>query len=259
MATGNRPADAPPPLPPSSPSPSSVFRDISNYKTPRPNLYPSKCHDPSPVFFTASKNTPFSAAASSRRRRTSVAPAPAVPRSSHSKVARRLRAFEAEQCQSSRKAQIRRDRSLDCLTRSMSAWINFLFESPAACGCERPGGSGTGESLGGAWRGTEGVPLRPKAEKSVRRDGGLLALRASLQEVCSLEDLMERMGAYMDSEHQKEVLNSMIQVTKVCVFLQPSNLFQIFLNFVCANFCSLNIDYCFVLIQPRSKFRTATL
>lgn len=128
----------------------------------------------------------------------------------------------------------------------MSAWINFLFECPAACGCERPGGSGKGESLDGAWRSTKGVPLRLKAEKPVRRDGEFLALRASLEAVCSLEDLMERMGAYIDSEHQKEVLNCMIQVAKVCVFLQSSNLFQFFLKFICANLCSLHINYCFI-------------
>lgn len=141
----------------------------------------------------------------------------------------------------------------------MSAWINFLFESPAACGCERPGGSGKGESSDGAWRSTKGVPLRPKADKPIRRDGEFLALRASLEEVCSLEDLMERMGAYMDSEHQKEVLTSMIQVTKVCVFLQSSNLFQFFFNFICADLCSLHIDYCFYMNTTAKSIRNSSI
>ncbi|XP_068644949.1 uncharacterized protein [Aristolochia californica] len=212
---------------PDCPPPSSaLLKDISNYKTPKPFLQNANSHSysPCPLYFTASKKSPSASSSAAPRRRSSVAP------SSKSKAARRLKAFEIEQSQSSRKAHIRREKSIRCLSRSLSAWLNFLFENPRACGCDagafsgwvepakgkRESLDGEGVRIGGTWR----SPKRQRDSSwrgpavSELGSSGFSSLEASLQEVCSLEDLKERMRAYLSSKSLAEVLTVMNQVTK---------------------------------------------
>ncbi|KHN35751.1 Abnormal spindle-like microcephaly-associated protein like, partial [Glycine soja] len=48
---------------------------------------------------------------------------------------KKLKAFQLEQSQSSRKAQIKREHSLKSLAKSLSVWLNFLLQNPTSCGC----------------------------------------------------------------------------------------------------------------------------
>lgn len=213
------------PLP--NPPPSSIFRDISNLKTPqqpskRPN-FPA-----SPHFFSALKYTP----SSSIRR---------APKTSalKSKAARRLKAFESEQCKSARIAQSEKEKSLRSLARSLTVWLNFLFENPSSCGCDPSlfGGeekeavvnNGKRESLQGRAVGVDGPWRGPKRQRDLlwRGEGNgesakngfpnsmFSGLRASLQEICSFDDLKERMRMYLSLGGCKEIFQAMTQVTKV--------------------------------------------
>ncbi|XP_042413088.1 abnormal spindle-like microcephaly-associated protein homolog isoform X1 [Zingiber officinale] len=224
------PTSPPPPL---ASTPSHFLRDCSNYKTPKSlhlNPNPRPPCTPLPAFYTASKTTPYSfASVSSRRRGT---PGAATAR-------RRVKTLELEQSRSSRKNQDRRERALKSFSSSISAWLNFLFRSPSYCGCQVPlwsrdrqGGvvsNGKRESFDGddvrgfgaggrwrspkrqrdcSWRGTSGDDVERKASVMVS------SLKSSLKEVCSLEDLMERMELYMSQKSCKEVLIMMSQVCK---------------------------------------------
>lgn len=53
-----------------------------------------------------------------------------------SSAARRLKAFELEQSKSARKALNDKERSLKSLAKSLTVWLNFLFENPSSCGCD---------------------------------------------------------------------------------------------------------------------------
>ncbi|KAK9267849.1 hypothetical protein L1049_010285 [Liquidambar formosana] len=131
---------------PSLNPPSSLLRDISNFRTPKRPPQSHTFHSPHPQFFTASKKTPSSFSSSVRRRRPRPSPAPSMARST---AARRLKAFELEQSQSSRKAEIKKENSLKSLSKSLTVWLNFLFENPSSCGCDLSrliGGDLTGES-----------------------------------------------------------------------------------------------------------------
>ncbi|KAG9454074.1 hypothetical protein H6P81_006978 [Aristolochia fimbriata] len=226
-----REPDCPPSPSPDSPLPfyssSDLLKDISNYKTPKPSFHDasssSYSYSPCPLYFTASKKAASVSSSGAPRRRASIAP------SAKSRAARRLKAFEIEQSQSYRKVQVRREKSIKCLSRSLSAWLNFLFENPRACGCDaaaftgwteppvkgkREKLDGEGVRIGATWR----SPKRPR-DSSWRGQGvgdvsGFSSLQVSLEEVCSLEDLKERMGAYLSSKSQAEVLTVMNQVTK---------------------------------------------
>ncbi|MQM17742.1 hypothetical protein Taro_050718 [Colocasia esculenta] len=238
MENRRRPGRGEPPPPPPSPLPSpSLLRDVSNFKTPRPQAPPLRNPpSPCPLFFTASKKTPSSArpspAASAFRRRSSLAPP------SHSKAARRLRALELEQSRSARRAHVRREKALRSFSRSLSAWLNFLFRDPGSCGCnvDAPlwnraagGGSGCGKrsSLeGGGNLGVEGAWRWPKRQRggSCQNAEAMVApststssfssLQVSLKDICSIEDLKERMSAHLSERSCQEVLSIMSQVTK---------------------------------------------
>lgn len=219
--------------------PSSIFRDISNFKTPKhPLKTPSKTpsFQASPQFFTALKNTP----SSSLRR---------GPKTSalKSKAVRRLKAFELEQSKSARKAQNEKDRALKSLARSLTVWLNFLFENPTSCGCDPASFSGEFSGSGSVGL-TEEIVVNGKREsgpshrvgvdgpwRCPKRQRGLLwrgedndelgkngfsnsmfpRLRTSLQDICSFEDLKERMRMYLSLDGCKEIFEAMAQVTKV--------------------------------------------
>ncbi|KAL0305917.1 UNVERIFIED_CONTAM: Abnormal spindle-like microcephaly-associated protein [Sesamum radiatum] len=183
----------PSPLPNPPSSSSSIFRDISNFKTPRhPSSTPRL--QASPQFFTASKNTPLS---SSRRAFKSSA--------LKSKAARKLKAFELEQSKSARKAQHEKEKSVKSLARSLTVWLNFLFENPSSCGCDPARfigeSDGSDLSLGGEAR--EVLLSNGKRESGPGR-----------REICSFEDLKERMRMYLSLGSCKEIFEALTQVTK---------------------------------------------
>ncbi|OIT06280.1 hypothetical protein A4A49_32662 [Nicotiana attenuata] len=217
------------------------FKEISNFKTPKPSRYAAKFSSPSPTpvqrqpeFFTALKTTPVS----SVNRRGSMKPS-AVKSSA---AARRLKAFELEQAKSARKALINKERSLKSLAKSLTVWLNFLFENPSSCGCDVSsftGGFETSNRLpyvagngkrreSGAGNNTVGVdvlwrgPKRQRHLSSNFEDEGTTAfsdsmfsrLKASLTDICSFDDLKERMSGYLSLGSCKEVFVTMTQVTK---------------------------------------------
>lgn len=212
---------------------SSLFKDISNFKTPkRPSHNPSNLHSPCPHFFTASKHTPRTSS-SFRRHRPSLAPP-----STRVKTARKLRALELEQSQSSRKTQIEKERSLKSLAKSLNVWLNFLFENPGSCGCgggigdpnsieasvkgKRECFPGIGVRVDAAWRNPKRQrdlawrAVEEKEEAAVRlSSNGYSSLRASLKDVCSFDDLKQRMRVYLSLGSCKEVFDVMTQVAKV--------------------------------------------
>lgn len=232
--------EEPPLLSPSphlSSSSSSLLKDISNYKTPKrpsqvPNFHSPSCHQ----FFTASKQTPCPPS-SFRRPRPSLAP-PSTRRSKS--TARRLKAFELEQSKSSRKAQIQKQNSLKSLAKSLSVWLNFLFENPRSCGCgngdaaaagaeevvsgkgKRDSGCGVGIGVDAAatWQRPKrrrDLLWRKEVDDAVEFPSSMFAsLRSSLKDVCSFDDLKERMRAYLSLGCCKDVFKAMTHVTKVC-------------------------------------------
>ncbi|PIA27467.1 hypothetical protein AQUCO_07700024v1, partial [Aquilegia coerulea] len=153
----------------------------------------------------------------------------------------RLKAFEFEQSQSSRKEQIQKEKSLKSLSNTIFVWLNFLFENPKACGCDvsvlrgedrveesrkngkRDSWPGSSSEVGinGPWRSpkrqrdctwlpqgsSDGVPL-------VLSSSMVSSLKVSLQEICSFDDLKLRMREYLSSESCKEVFSVMTKVTK---------------------------------------------
>ncbi|RWW74767.1 hypothetical protein BHE74_00017276 [Ensete ventricosum] len=226
-------SDAAPPPSPSPATPSPYLRDVSNYKNPKtrlrnPNPNPLPPSSPLPIFFTASKRTPSSSSAyaSSRRRCASGA----VPASLSEAVRRRLKVLELEQSRSSRKNQVRREKALKSFAGSISAWLNFLFKDPGSCGCHIPpwfgdkqdgvASNGKGESLdGGRWWSPKlrrDCSLRGTSDDdALRRESAMFSsLKVSLKDVCSLEDMRERMERFMSKKSCREVLFMMSKVCK---------------------------------------------
>ncbi|KAL9687102.1 hypothetical protein QQ045_031498 [Rhodiola kirilowii] len=217
--------------------PSALLKDISNFKTPkRPTKTPSFQSPYTASVFQSARQTPASASASetSLRRRQSV-----MPSTARSKAARRLKAIELEQSQSSRKAQVLKERSLKSLSTSLTVWLNFLFENPRSCGCEwwgdggvdvrnelgngkrnsLEGGGGVGVGVDEKWRNPK--RYRDSEWSSANLNGGemmngktFLPLRDSLKEVCSFDDLLQRMRLYLSLDSCMEIFNVMTKVTK---------------------------------------------
>ncbi|CAI9087830.1 OLC1v1022007C1 [Oldenlandia corymbosa var. corymbosa] len=225
-----------PPSPLPSSSSSYLLKDISNFKTPKnPSKIPRTPSTKSDAkFFTAQKATPSSMA--SRRKMSAAAP-------TRSKAARRLKDFELEQSKSARRNQVTKEKSLKSLSKSLSVWLNFLFENPKSCGCDvsrftgefdrdgshssqgdkecsakgkREAGPGRGVKVGvdGPWRG----PKRQRDMKwkgnSESRDPLHLGLKTSLKDICSFDDLKERMRAYLSLDSCNEIFDTMTQVAK---------------------------------------------
>ncbi|XP_066394910.1 uncharacterized protein [Miscanthus floridulus] len=201
----------------------SPFRDLSNLRTPRPN---PNAVPPSPQFFTASK-APLQAPTPTplrRRRPGNGAPTPTP-------LGRRLRALEVDQSRSARRAESGRERALRAFAASASSWLSLLLRDPSACGCSP---AVTGSAAGrqpcavgkrGALDGERARGGRsPKRRRGAGDRGGMrrnemtpamvAALRESLREACSLEDVTERMENYMSKGACEEVLFMMFQICK---------------------------------------------
>ncbi|XP_013664731.1 abnormal spindle-like microcephaly-associated protein homolog isoform X1 [Brassica napus] len=227
------------PAPPRRNPPSSHFTDISNFKTPRrPSFIKSNLGNTPypPQFFTASKQTPKSM--SSTFRRPSLLPSHAS-RSKAAASSRRLRAFELQQSQSSRKAELNKEKSLRSLAKSLTAWLNFLFENPESCGCEPLENGVSVGRVGHAKRdscealrsgksvGVDTMWRSPKKSRTLGWCGEkgsdigsslsgskYSTLRESLKEVCSLDDLKQRMQFHLSLGSCKEIFDVMTRVTK---------------------------------------------
>ncbi|KAJ4703151.1 Abnormal spindle-like microcephaly-associated protein-like [Melia azedarach] len=227
------------PFPSPSPSPSlllrpptsSLLKDISNFKTPkRPSQIPN-FQSPCPQnFFTASKQTPKSSSSSSFYRR---GPPSARSKSTKTKTAaaRRLKSLELEQSKSAYKSQLKKEQSLKSLSKSLTAWLNFLLENPKLCGCDKFDSSNVGNTMmsKGKREGGEVLTWRdPKRQRDtwwrgdnndVEDDTGVseskyLTLRNSLKDICSFDDLKQRMRIYLSLGSCKEVFDIMSRVTK---------------------------------------------
>ncbi|KAL1334639.1 hypothetical protein AAHE18_11G191700 [Arachis hypogaea] len=218
--------EAPFPSPFPRQSSSSLLNDITNFRTPkRPSVNPT-VETPNTKFFTASKLTP-------RFSKKSVAAA-----------ARKLKAFQVEQAQSSRKAQVKKEQSLKSLAKSITVWLNFLLQNPASCGCDlsiagvpvgdgtttmpapkgkRDSGPGISVGVDSSWR----TPKRQRKtwSRNEYRAGNenaalelpnlvFSSLSDSLKDVCSFEDLKQRMRVYLSLGSCKEIFEVMSLVTK---------------------------------------------
>ncbi|KAJ8761757.1 hypothetical protein K2173_004567 [Erythroxylum novogranatense] len=218
---------------PTCPPSSSLLKDISNFKTPKRTPRSSVFTSPCPQhFFTASKETPRSSSSFLRRHHRC---------SKHkTDTSRRLKAFEVEQSLSSRKVQIQKEKSLKSLSKSLTTWLNFLFESPKSCGCavimnEDPNvaPSGLGKREGGLCSGTVGVDAMWRCPKRQRDsdwlgghdvesklEGSFLnakqhgVLNNLLKDVCSFDDLMQRLQVYLSLGSCKEIFDIMSRVLK---------------------------------------------
>lgn len=239
--------DQPCPLPSTSPSlylrpPSSsvLLKDISNFKTPKRPSQPPNFQSPCPQkYFTASKNTPKNSSSLYRRGLSS-----ARSKSTKTKTAaaRRLQSLEVEQSKSAYKSQLKKEQSLKSLSKSLTVWLNFLLENPKSCGCDKfDSGNvgavavGKGKREGGevmtwrdpkrqrdaCWRG-DSDEIESEAAVS---ESKYSTLRKSLNSICSLEDLNQRMRIYMSLGCCKEIFDIMSRVTKVWI-LNLSNLFH---------------------------------
>ncbi|WCJ20235.1 hypothetical protein M5689_002483 [Euphorbia peplus] len=221
-----------------NPSSSSLLKDISNFKTPKKRPSNPNFTSPCPQFFTASKQTPRTSSALRYNTRPSVS----AKSKQKTATARRLKAFELEQSQSSRKAEIRKEQSLKSLAKSLTTWLNFLFQNPKSCGCELSGGGDQdaifmgklgklGKRDGGARGGVVSVGddwRSPKRRRDIGwrgggdnvGDEGLLGskeygvLRDSLMDVCSFDDLKQRMRVYLSWATCKEIFDVMTHVVK---------------------------------------------
>ncbi|KAA3478798.1 abnormal spindle-like microcephaly-associated protein-like protein isoform X1 [Gossypium australe] len=192
-------------------SSSFVLKDISNFKTP-------KRIPKNPQFFTACNETPRSSSSFSYRSRPSL-----VPSSSRSKAKAKLKAFQLERSQSACKEQLKKDRSLKSLAKSLTAWLNLLFQNPEFCGCDLSI-NGCNESnvvrVDSAWRSPKRMRelwWRGEESENVVADVSSLkysSLRSSLKEVCSFDELKQRMQVYLSLASCKEVFDVMTQVAK---------------------------------------------
>ncbi|XP_031282598.1 abnormal spindle-like microcephaly-associated protein homolog [Pistacia vera] len=197
-----------------------VLKDISNFKTPK-RLHNPNFHSPCPQhFFTASKQTPKSYASFMYRRGLSKSNAKTV-------AARRLKSLELEQTKSAYKSKLKKEQSLKSLSKSLTVWLNFLIQSPKLCGCDRIGTYlvvTKGKREGGdvmTWR----SPKRHRdmwwkgENDNVDVDVDLaesksFMLKNSLKDVCSFDDLKQRMSVYLSVGGCKEVFRVMTLVIK---------------------------------------------
>jgi abnormal spindle-like microcephaly-associated protein len=201
----------------------SPFRDVSNLRTPKPNP-----ESPSPLFFTASK-TPLPAPIPTPLGRRKALAGAATP----TPLDRRLRALELDQSRSARRAESGRERALRAFAAAASSWLSLLLRDPSACGCSpaAPAAATTHTSVAGNKRDTlDGERARGSSPKRRRgRDrcverrkamtpAMVAVLRESLRDVCSLEDVRDRMGRFMSTEACEEVLVMMCQICKVGIF-----------------------------------------
>ncbi|CAJ1941314.1 unnamed protein product [Sphenostylis stenocarpa] len=208
---------------PPSPYPhsSSLLKDISNFTTPRrPPFSLTTARSPTTQFFTASKHS------STFNRRPK--------KSSTAATSKKLKAFQSELSQSSRKAQIQKERSLRSLAKSLSVWLNFLLQNPDSCGCHFSTADASVPATNGKRDGTPGIsvvgvdstwrtPKRQRKTWSAKEnaatgvevpDSSFSHLSDSLKDICSFDDLKQRMRVYFSLTACKEIFLQMNRVAK---------------------------------------------
>ncbi|KAK7292402.1 hypothetical protein RIF29_08181 [Crotalaria pallida] len=227
-------------VPSPSPSPhlsssSSLLKDISNFRTPKrpPLSLPLQSPSTTP-FFTASKQTPRSSFR--HRPRPSLAP---PPKKHSTSASRKLKAFQLEQSLSSRKALIKKEQSLKSLANSLTVWLNFLLQNPASCACHvsiahsaTPSAKGKRDSAPGNSVAVDSTWRTPKRQRKtcsrddsnrVGKENGeavelpnsmFSKLKDSLKDVCSFDDLKERIKVYLSLSSCKEIFQTLNQITK---------------------------------------------
>ncbi|ESW25929.1 hypothetical protein PHAVU_003G077600 [Phaseolus vulgaris] len=203
---------------------SSLLKDISNFTTPRrPPFSLTTAPSPATQFFTASKHAPTSSSFHRRPNKPSTAA-----------TAKKFKAFQLEQSQSSRKAQINKERSLKSLAKSLSVWLNFLLQNPNSCGCHFSAADASAPATNGkrdgapvtsvvgidsTWR----TPKRQRKTWSAKENAATAAevpdssfshLSDSLKDVCSFGDLKQRMSLYFSIAACKEIFLQMNRVAK---------------------------------------------
>ncbi|KAK8592272.1 hypothetical protein V6N13_062858 [Hibiscus sabdariffa] len=205
-------------------SSSLLLKDISNFKTPKRPSKPPVFHSPCPQYFTASKQTPRTSSSFRHRSRPSFAPSSSRSRSKASAAAAKFKAFELQQSQSARKEQLKKEQSLKSLSKSLTVWLNFLFQNPKSCGCDLSINGRDDRNVvrvDSAWRSPKRMRelwwRGDESEENVAVDissFNFSILRSSLKEVCSFDDLKQRMRIYLSLGSCKEILNAMTQVVK---------------------------------------------
>ncbi|XP_065856920.1 uncharacterized protein [Euphorbia lathyris] len=186
---------------------------------------------PSPQFFTASKQTPRTPCSSSVRP-YHIRPLLSFLGKQKTANVSRFQAFELEQSQSSRKAEIEKERSINPLAKSLTTWLNFLFQNPKSSGCQLTVDGDQEASFAGklgkmdvgvpgrvvdveaAWRSrmrqSDHVELN-KGEEGFLSSKNYGPLRNSLKDVCGFDDLKQRMRVHLS----KEIFDVMTPVVKV--------------------------------------------
>uniref|UniRef100_A0A0E0Q902 Calponin-homology (CH) domain-containing protein n=1 Tax=Oryza rufipogon TaxID=4529 RepID=A0A0E0Q902_ORYRU len=210
------------------PAVSSPFRDLSNLRTPNPRAPPNPKS-------SASKEEPLPSATPTTRRRRGPPPPPRPGAATATPLARRLRALELDQSRSARRAESGRDGALRAFASSATSWLSLLLRDPSACGCApsaaaaRVTRDAPAHGVQGKRDAVDGERARgrsPKRHRGGEDRGGpgprrktmtpamAASLRDSLREVCSLDDVTERMGSHMSREACEEVLVMMCQICK---------------------------------------------
>ncbi|KAA3478153.1 abnormal spindle-like microcephaly-associated protein-like protein isoform X1 [Gossypium australe] len=195
----------------------------SAHVTPNRPSKPPIFHSPCPQYFTASKQTPRTSSSFRHRSRPSFAPSSSRSRSKAAAAAK-LKAFELQQSQSARKEQLKKEQSLKSLSKSLTVWLNFLFQNPKSCGCDLSI-NGRDDSnvvrVDSTWRSPKRMRelwwRGDESEENIAADissSKYSILRSSLKEVCSFDDLKLRMRVYLSLGNCKEILNAMTQVVK---------------------------------------------
>ncbi|XP_065856735.1 uncharacterized protein [Euphorbia lathyris] len=190
---------------------------------------------PSPQFFTASKQTPRTPCSSSVRP-YHIHPLLSFLGKQKTANVSRFQAFELEQSQSSRKAEIEKERSINPLAKSLTTWLNFLFQNPKSSSCQLTVNGDQDASFAGklgkmdvrlpggvvdveaAWRSpmrqSDHVELN-KGEEGFLTSKNYGPLRNSLKDVCGFDDLKQRMRVHSSLAACKEVFDVMTPVVKV--------------------------------------------
>ncbi|KAL6499092.1 hypothetical protein OROGR_028113 [Orobanche gracilis] len=126
-------------------------------------------------------------------------------------AATKLKAFQLEQSQSSRKAQVKKEQSLRSLSQSIYVWLNFLLQYPTSCGCHSSIADATpateGKRDGRSWS-------RGGGKEIAAADSSFSQFMDSLKDVCSFDDLKQRMVVYLSLGTCEDVFQMMTQITK---------------------------------------------
>jgi abnormal spindle-like microcephaly-associated protein len=193
----------------------SPFRDLSNLRTPRPSRKPAA---------STPYETPLQGPTQTALRRRRPVAGSGAPKPTP--LDSRLRALEADQSRSARRAESGRERALRAFAASASSWLSLLLREPAACGCSPAAGSTADQDQPRAvgkrneFDGERARGRCPKRRRAAERRKGMTpamasALKDSLKGACSLDDVTERMGLYMSKDACEDVLVIMCQICKV--------------------------------------------